>query len=110
MSEWERFDLGLQPERTALAWQRTTLALLVGSAVALRLLPPVFGAWSFSIGSAGLLATATLWAASSVRARRVERSLRTAAGLPGGALLAATAACASCAAGICLVYAAAHWR
>lgn len=32
------FDAGLQPERTVLAWQRTTLAAVIGSAISAKLL------------------------------------------------------------------------
>jgi hypothetical protein len=37
------WDPGLQPERTALAWRRTGLALTVGSLIGLRVLPPLLG-------------------------------------------------------------------
>ncbi|QJU55132.1 DUF202 domain-containing protein [Herbiconiux sp. KACC 21604] len=57
------FDPGLQPERTALAWRRTALALLVGSLVALRILPEVFGTWAVALGLVGVVAAgALLWA------------------------------------------------
>jgi uncharacterized membrane protein YidH (DUF202 family) len=79
---------GLQPERTALAWRRSILALIVGSALALRLLPPLLGRWSLAIGVVGLLATSGLWAASAVRVRRVQAALAAGVPLPGGLLIA----------------------
>lgn len=111
MSERRLFDPGLQPERTALAWRRTILAFLIGSATSLRLLPPVLGAWSLAIGVAGLLATVGLWALSAARARRMEQALLAPIALPsGGGLLALTAGFAACAAAICLIYAVARWQ
>ncbi len=108
MTGADRFDPGLQPERTSLAWTRTVLALLVGSAASLRLLPPVFGPWSMAVGVAGLLVTAALWAASARRRRRVRHALRFQEPLPSGALLAALAAIATVAAALCLAWAAAR--
>ena len=40
------FDAGLQPERTALAWRRTALAVAAASLAALRVLPQVLGSWA----------------------------------------------------------------
>jgi uncharacterized membrane protein YidH (DUF202 family) len=102
----DRFDPGLQPERTALAWTRTVLALVVGSAASLRLLPPVFGAWSIGIGVLGLVATTVLWIASARRARQVRHALRVQGPLPSGTLLTALAATAVTAAALCIAWAA----
>jgi uncharacterized membrane protein YidH (DUF202 family) len=56
MDSLERFDPGLQPERTELAWRRTNLAVTVGALVALRLPPPILlGSWSISVGLVGLV-------------------------------------------------------
>ena len=48
-------DGGLQAERTALAWQRTTLAFAVATLVGARLLTSVFGRASFVIGAVGVM-------------------------------------------------------
>jgi uncharacterized membrane protein YidH (DUF202 family) len=54
------FDPGLQPERTGLAWQRTCLAFLAGSLVAMKVLPPILGPWSLLLGVAGVLESVLL--------------------------------------------------
>lgn len=57
MSDAERvFDEGLQLERTALSWQRTLLALIVGSLVAGRGLHPLVGDVSWLIAGLGVAA------------------------------------------------------
>ena len=90
MSQSELFDPGLQPERTELAWRRTSLAIGVGSLIALRVLPDAMGSTAWVVpGLIGLVFAGILWG----RARRryllttdvlVRGSDR---GLPGGALL-----------------------
>ena len=91
MSDRILLDHGRQPERTDLAWQRTVLAVAVGSLVSLRLLPSVLGAWAVMIGAAGLVAAAGLWYLAGRRARQVLAMLATPASLPGaGALLLVT--------------------
>jgi len=50
---------GLAGERTALAWQRTGLSLLVGSTLLARLLHPVIGA--VALGGFGVCWTLTVW-------------------------------------------------
>lgn len=105
MSDRTLFDPGLQPERTALAWRRTTLTLAVGAVVSFRLLPPVLGLWSIALGGAGLLLSATVWILAGRRARRVQRALLSSSGpLPGGGLPLLLTAIATSAATLGLLY------
>jgi putative membrane protein len=82
------FDPGLQPERTELAWRRTTLALAVGAVVALRILPPVLGVWSLPAALAGFLFAASIWILAGRRGRKTGEALLQEMPLPhGGALM-----------------------
>jgi hypothetical protein len=99
------FDPGLQPERTALAWRRTVLALAVGAIVALRLLSPVLGWWSLAIGLTGLALAAAMWVLSARRADQATRSLlHQTAHLPGAGLLLFLALAVTAGAALGLVY------
>ncbi len=101
-------DGGLQPERTALAWRRTALALAVGALVSVRVLPAVLGDWTIATGLAGVLAAVGLWTAARRRAGAVDAAFRSSEDvLPGGALLAATAVLAAAGAALGLLYLAA---
>lgn len=89
-----RFDAGLQPERTALAWRRTALAVLVGSALLGRLLAPRSGTAAVVLAVAGCGAGAALHVAAGARGRGTVRALLRDGHLragPGAGLLAATA-------------------
>ena len=89
------FDLGLQPERTALAWRRTALALVAGSLVGARVLAPALGALAGVLGACGVVAGLSLGLAAARRARAVDAALRADASLrtgPGAGVLAAVAA------------------
>lgn len=70
------FDPGLQPERTELAWRRTSLTLGVGSLVAMRLLPEVLGHGLWVLcGVVGVLAAAGVWGRARRRYRRITDAL-----------------------------------
>lgn len=72
----EPFDPGLQPERTELAWRRTSLALGVGSLVAMRLLPEAFGHGLWVLcGVVGVATAAAMWVAARRRYIRVNDAL-----------------------------------
>ncbi|HEX9229063.1 MAG TPA: DUF202 domain-containing protein [Arthrobacter sp.] len=90
------FDAGLQPERTALAWRRTALAVAVGSLVALRILPEVLGLWALIPAALGAAASLVAIIVSQRRYRRIHTTLTTSdsdrVALSGGALPAAMAA------------------
>ena len=108
----ERFDPGLQPERTELAWRRTSLAVTVGALVALRLLPPILGSWSISVGLVGLsvglvglVMAVLIWVLAHRRARHTNQALRHDRGqLPGAGLLLLLAAVTTAGAAFGLLY------
>ncbi|AOY74193.1 DUF202 domain-containing protein [Paenarthrobacter ureafaciens] len=76
------FDPGLQPERTGLAWQRTCLAFLAGSLVAMKVQPPIFGPWSLLLGAAGVLEALLLLFIVRRRYLRQHHTLTTSGGQP----------------------------
>ncbi|MFZ3469283.1 DUF202 domain-containing protein [Streptomyces sp. 4.24] len=86
----ERRDAGLQPERTRLAWRRTTLSCAVTAVLALR--QALHGTGS-PVEVAGIAVIALLWLAFQWVAHRRMRELAAArpAGLAPRAALAATA-------------------
>jgi uncharacterized membrane protein YidH (DUF202 family) len=92
------FDPGMQPERTALAWQRTALSMAVGSLVALRVFPLILGQWAIIPAAVALALAGLLFAASHLRYRRNHAALLADPAAPvllaGGALIAVTAAVA----------------
>ncbi len=91
------FDPGLQPERTALAWRRTGLAVAVGAIAGTRVLAPALGAGAVVVGMLGLALAALLVLGSTRRARRAEVALLRDGCLasgPGGRLVAAV--CIAC--------------
>lgn len=71
------FDVGLQTERTALAWQRTSLASIVGVLIAARLLLDLIGVASILFAGAGLVITVALFLVGHQRYRSAHRILIT---------------------------------
>jgi uncharacterized membrane protein YidH (DUF202 family) len=80
------FDPGLQPERTALAWRRTSLSLLAGSLAGTRLLPEVWGPLGLVVGGAGVIGSLALLVLAQRRYRLQHTRLRRGAALPDGTL------------------------
>lgn len=103
------FDPGLQPERTDLAWRRTTLALAVGAIVALRILPPVLGVWSLAAALAGFLFTASIWILAGQRARKTREALLQETPPPhGGGLMLMLAVTTTFGASLGIIYVVIH--
>lgn len=65
-------DSGLQPERTDLAWGRTTMAMVVAAAVFLRWLPH----HGWFVGTLVAAATVTALAINFTQKRRFHRAVR----------------------------------
>ncbi len=101
------FDVGLQPERTALAWRRTALALVVAAVVGIRVLPTLLGAWAVVPAGAGVVLAVVVLVASHRRYREQHVRLTTAdsdrIALPDGALPALVAAATVCGGVACAV-------
>jgi uncharacterized membrane protein YidH (DUF202 family) len=89
------FDDGLQPERTALSWRRTGLALLAGSLGATRLLQEILPDWTVVPAGFGIAASLAVLVAAHLRYRAVHLALTSSESaevpLHGGALPAAVA-------------------
>ncbi|WP_307356890.1 DUF202 domain-containing protein [Pseudarthrobacter niigatensis] len=64
-------DVGLQPERTDLAWRRTTMSLIAAAAVFLRWIPH----HGWFVGTLVLSAIATAFAISLTHTRRFRRAV-----------------------------------
>ncbi|WP_182111253.1 MULTISPECIES: DUF202 domain-containing protein [unclassified Actinotalea] len=103
------FDPGLQPERTALAWRRTSLTLMVGPLVAVRLLAPELRASAVVVAALGALGGFALAVGAARRDRRTSAALSGVAGSPGlpgaglpgaGLLLLLATVTAGCGAGV----------
>ncbi|WP_104088026.1 DUF202 domain-containing protein [Cryobacterium sp. N19] len=77
------FDVGLQAERTLLAWQRTVLSLAVGCAVAIRLTVPAIGLGGAVAGMAGLGLAIAAYLGIARRYRATHNALRSDATLRG---------------------------
>jgi uncharacterized membrane protein YidH (DUF202 family) len=90
-------DLGLQAERTALAWQRTALAMAVGALVAGRLAGAAFGAVSLVVVVLGVVQAVVVLEASRRRYRAVRESLRTQGDLAAAGSAGAPIAALACA-------------
>lgn len=92
------FDPGMQPERTALAWRRTALAMGVGSITALRVFPLAFGPWALVPAAAAVAISVTVFVFAHLRYRRnhrvlmAEREPEVSVTLEGGRMVALTAA------------------
>ena len=103
------FDQGLQPERTALAWRRTSLSLTVGALVGTRVLPHFWGASELIIAGAGVIASLAVMTLAHRRYRTHHHRLTTGQaehrGLPDGRLPAITTITTLAAAIIALVLA-----
>lgn len=85
-------DVGLQAERTSLAWRRTALSVTVASLVGLRLLPPELGLLGYAVSGLGLLWGLELALASRRRYRDAVQMSRAAAGATrAGSAVARTA-------------------
>lgn len=69
------FDAGLQPERTALAWRRTALAVSVASLAALRILPEVLGSWALIPAALGAGVSLVALVLTHRRYRRIHTML-----------------------------------
>ena len=101
------FDRGLQPERTALSWQRTLLALGAALIAASRALLELLGVVSYVLAGLGLVAVAVLYVITRRRYRSVHRHLTMvdARSLPsGGRLVFACAAITLCCGAGALVF------
>ena len=89
-------DPGLQPERTALAWRRTALSVLVVAAGVARVVTPVLGVLALLAAAAGGLQALAVTVLADRRYRAARRGPAGAGPARGaGALVTATATSAA---------------
>lgn len=97
-------DPGLQPERTALAWRRTALTIVVGGVIALRYLPSALGPWTAVLALA-ITATGVLALRAADRRYRSTRRIFMHTGLLTDGRLPLLVTIATCCGGLlCLAF------
>ncbi|MHA6512654.1 DUF202 domain-containing protein [Tessaracoccus sp. Z1128] len=69
------YDPGLQPERTVLAWQRTSLSIGMGALIFARVEATVLGVWSWAFAGAGLASAVLIGVWSRRRYGYTHRTL-----------------------------------
>ena len=75
------FDKGLQPERSALAWQRTAMSIAVGSLIFGRILSTSLGLWALLPMMAGLSMAVILGVKAHRRYAHHHRTITSGQGL-----------------------------
>lgn len=80
------YDVGLQPERTLLAWRRTCLAVSLGGLVLMRFALVEVGAVAVFLGLAAVAVGAAGYVDSGLRYRRAHTSLTSGGELPSPAV------------------------
>lgn len=94
----DRFDAGLQPERTLLSWRRTALAIAGGGAVGARVLADHMGPLAWWVGLAVVAVALSAYVLAHRAYRRAVTEMVSGSGLapspgvPAAALAAASAA------------------
>lgn len=78
------WDAGLQPERTRLAWQRTSLALLSAGLIIARIVGHHQVVAGVAIAASMTIISGATGVLSTRRYRRANRRLHNAEPLPGG--------------------------
>jgi uncharacterized membrane protein YidH (DUF202 family) len=81
------WDQGLQPERTALAWRRTALALCAGLVIAARTVAHQVPWLALELPVLALAIGIAVARAAHLRSRRLDTHLRGRASAPGGRLI-----------------------
>ena len=104
------FDPGLQPERSALAWQRTSLSIAGGSLIFGRILSTSLGLWALLPMVAGLALSAALGLKSHQRYRHHHRTLTSGNGLLADGRLNAALALFVLGAGVLSLITVLAWR
>jgi hypothetical protein len=101
------FDAGLQPERTALAWRRTALAVATVSLIGLGIIPERVGPWALLSAGMGLVVALVMTIGSHFRYRSNHSALTTVTQarilLPDGRFLVFIAALTALAGFACLL-------
>lgn len=103
MSDASRvFDVGFQPERTALAWRRSLMSLAVAFLAGSRILLDQVGSWSYVVAGVGLTVVAVLAVVTERRYRAAHHHLTQVDrdSLPHDGALAAGAAAVTVLAGL----------
>lgn len=102
------FDLGLQAERTALSWRRTSLSIVAAGALLLRLSVEVLGQPGLVVALGCLVLAVVSGAAGDGRYRRTAAHLACSGRVPNFGSVAALMAGAVTATGIVVLILAVH--